>query len=72
MFNAYHLTMWEKITGDNVPSKIYCRNCSRFHKKEELRILSGDDSIHFFCPGCDEDLLQPLSLADLKDHHDDR
>jgi hypothetical protein len=36
---------------------IYCRVCQDLIAESELKRWSGDDALHFLCPGCDSDLL---------------
>lgn len=36
---------------------IYCGVCSDWIKRDELRRWTGDDALHYLCPGCGSDLL---------------
>lgn len=42
--------------------KIYCINCDVWVLKSGLKRWTGDDALHWLCPGCDSDLLpvEPL------------
>ncbi len=36
---------------------IWCKYCEHYVNERDLKIWTGDDSIHHLCPGCDDDLL---------------
>lgn len=57
------LKLWEIISGEKAPEKVTCPYCGCVITKEEYkdREWNGDDLIHFLCPGCDYDLLEPVS-----------
>ena len=38
--------------------KIWCRLCQVFVKKSDLKRWTGDDQLHWLCPGCDSDLIE--------------
>ncbi len=54
------LEMWEKVTGNKVPGEIWCRVCRADVNRGDLKSWSGDDQLHFLCPGCDSDLVEPV------------
>ena len=37
--------------------KIYCFVCQDWIARKELKRWTGDDALHYLCPGCDSDLL---------------
>jgi hypothetical protein len=57
------LKIWEIISGEKAPEEVKCPYCGEIVKREvyEDREWNGDDQIHFLCPGCDFDLLEPVS-----------
>jgi hypothetical protein len=38
--------------------KLYCIVCDAWVLKSSLKRWSGDDALHWLCPGCDSDLVQ--------------
>lgn len=42
--------------------EIWCRICEDWIGKNELRRWTGDDQLHYLCPGCGADLVWPKSL----------
>lgn len=42
----------------NDDQKIWCKLCQVFVLKSELIKWTGDDMLHFLCPGCDSDLIE--------------
>lgn len=57
------LKLWEIISGEKAPEQVRCSYCGDIYTKAEYkdREWEGDDQIHFLCPGCDADLLEPVS-----------
>lgn len=41
---------------------IWCRLCETWVNRNELKRWTGDDALHWLCPGCDDDLLPVESL----------
>ena len=42
--------------------KIFCIVCEDWIDRSELKRWTGDDALHYLCPGCDSDLLPVQSL----------
>lgn len=42
---------------------IWCRVCECWQERSGLKRWTGDDRLHFLCPGCDDDLL-PVERLD--------
>lgn len=36
---------------------IWCANCEMHYTPADLKRWTGDDAVHYLCPGCDSDLL---------------
>lgn len=65
------LALWEKMKNRKLNAKLYCGVCQDLIEKAKVWIWTEDDSIHFLCPGCNNDLLSPLMLSDLYEHIED-
>jgi len=39
------------------PTSIYCNICKDWISKNELQRWTGDDALHYLCPGCGKDML---------------
>jgi len=39
---------------------IFCVVCDTSVSRDDLIEWSGDDLLHFLCPGCNNDLLEPI------------
>ncbi len=44
-------------------NKIWCDRCQDYIAKSELKRWTGDDALHYLCPGCDSDLL-PVQILE--------
>ena len=44
------------------PNSIYCGVCEDWIPRGELKHWTGDDALHYLCPGCDSDLLPVENL----------
>lgn len=44
--------------------KVYCVMCECWVDKNELKRWTGDDALHYLCPGCDSDLLPVQNLEE--------
>lgn len=49
-----HVMEWTDTPPDMV---IWCRPCQAYYTKADLKRWTGDDALHYLCPGCDSDLL---------------
>jgi hypothetical protein len=43
-------------------NSIWCDNCQAWVERTDLKRWTGDDSLHWLCPGCDADLLEPENM----------
>lgn len=48
----------------NNEERIYCIVCDAWVLKSGLKRWTGDDALHWLCPGCDSDLLPVERLPD--------
>jgi predicted RNA-binding Zn-ribbon protein involved in translation (DUF1610 family) len=58
------LKLWEIISGEKAPEEVKCPYCGEIVKREvyeDREWNDDDDQIHFLCPNCDFDLLEPVS-----------
>jgi predicted SprT family Zn-dependent metalloprotease len=39
--------------------KYWCKLCQAWYLKTDLIKWTGDDQLHYLCPGCDSDLVEP-------------
>lgn len=46
-----------KMEKSEKHEKIWCEVCEDWIKRAELVRWTGDDALHWLCPGCDSDLL---------------
>lgn len=46
----------------NEPDTVWCRNCETWVNKREGKVWTGDDMRHLLCPGCDDDLEEPIPM----------
>lgn len=44
--------------------KIYCQYCEWWVDRAHLIFWTGDDAVHFLCPGCDADMVFPILAVD--------
>jgi Zn finger protein HypA/HybF involved in hydrogenase expression len=42
---------------------IWCDACETWVDKSELKRWTGDDALHYLCPGCDSDLV-PVEILE--------
>ncbi len=40
----------------------WCGVCEDWIGKNELRRWTGDDQLHFLCPGCGQDMVEPILM----------
>ena len=45
------------VPFDQVYKMIWCDRCRCFVSEKDLKRWTGDDALHYLCPGCDADLL---------------
>jgi hypothetical protein len=43
---------------------VYCRMCMCWVEKSDLKRWTGDDALHYLCPGCDSDLVPVQKLEE--------
>lgn len=48
----------------SVDEAIWCDPCQCYVERQTLRRWSGDDAVHWLCPGCDSDLVFPILPVD--------
>lgn len=49
--------------GDNVArDAVYCFNCEGWTEPKDFVRWTGDDMLHWLCPGCDGDMREPESM----------
>jgi len=47
---------------DVAKSAVYCRNCETWVNPSDFNRWTGDDMIHYLCPGCDGDMFEPQTM----------
>jgi hypothetical protein len=52
------------MTDNNKVGKIWCRVCQDWIDRSTLRRWTGDDRLHYLCPGCDSDMVFPVRDVD--------
>lgn len=40
----------------------WCKMCETWVKRSELVRWTGDDALHYLCPGCDSDMVEVQSI----------
>ena len=64
------LNEWADLYGEWDPQPerphgkdaIWCVLCEDWIERDELKRWTGDDALHWLCPGCDSDLLPVESM----------
>lgn len=59
---SYEKLLDEPEKKNNVDESIWCQVCQCWQRQSGLVRWTGDDALHFLCPGCDGDMLPVQSM----------